>query len=116
MVWCGSVRTPATPTATPTWRNRLREGLEQNIGLVIAKAVLGLVGEGVDYRALTRDAVLFGARNRDGWGIGLTILTALAKLIPSLPEEESYLALYKGISRVARDCDGASPRRDRQPL
>jgi hypothetical protein len=98
------------------WRNRLREGLEQNIGLVIAKAVLGLVGEGVDYRALIRDAVLFGARNRDSWGIGLTILTALAKLIPSLPEEESYLALYKGISRVARDCDDAAPRRDRLPL
>jgi len=98
------------------WRNRLREGLEQNIGLVIAKAVLGLTGEGVDYRALVRDAVLFGARNRDGWGIGLTILTALAKLIPSLPEEETYLALHKGISRVARDCDGVAPRRDRQPL
>ena len=63
-----------------------------------------------------RDAVLFGARNRGGWGIGLTILTALAKLIPCLPEEETYLALYKGMSRVARDCDGAFPRRDRQPL
>jgi hypothetical protein len=63
-----------------------------------------------------RDAVLFGARSRDGWGIGLTILTALAKLIPTLPEEETYLALYKGISRVARDCDGAAPRRDRLPL
>jgi nitrite reductase/ring-hydroxylating ferredoxin subunit len=98
------------------WRNRLREGLEQNIGLVIAKAVLGLIGEGVDHRTLVRDAVLFGARNRDGWGIGLTILTALANLIPSLPEEETYLVLYKGMSRVARDCDGASPRRDRQPL
>jgi nitrite reductase/ring-hydroxylating ferredoxin subunit len=98
------------------WRNRLRDGLEQNIGLVIAKAVLGLIGEGLDYRALVRDAVLFGARNRDGWSIGLTILTALAKLIPYLPEEETYLALYKGMSRVARDCDGAAPRRDRQPL
>jgi nitrite reductase/ring-hydroxylating ferredoxin subunit len=98
------------------WRNRLREGLEQNIGLVLAKAVLGLIGEGVDYRTLVRDGVLFGARNRDGWGIGLTILTALGNLIPSLPEEEIYLALYHGISRVARDCDGAAPRRDRQPL
>jgi nitrite reductase/ring-hydroxylating ferredoxin subunit len=98
------------------WRNRLREGLEQNIDLILAKAVLGLIGEDVDYRALVRDAVLFGARNRDGWGIGLTILTALAKLIPSLPEEETYLVLYKGISRVARDCDGTAPRRDRLPL
>jgi hypothetical protein len=69
------------------WRNRLREGLEQNIGLVLAKAVLGLLEEGVNYRALVRDAVLFGARNRDGWGIGLTILTALGNLIASLPEE-----------------------------
>ncbi|MGH6737193.1 MAG: Rieske (2Fe-2S) protein [Methyloceanibacter sp.] len=98
------------------WRNRLREGLEQNIGLVLAKAVLGLIGEGLDHRSLVRDAMLFGAHNRDGWGIGLTILTALAKLIPSLPEEETYHALYKGMSRVARDCDGASARRDRQPL
>jgi nitrite reductase/ring-hydroxylating ferredoxin subunit len=36
------------------WRNRLREGLEQNIGLVLAKAVLGLIGEGVDYRSLVQ--------------------------------------------------------------
>ena len=61
--------------------------MDQNICLVLAKAVLGLIGESVDYRALVRDAVLFGTRNRDGWGIGLTILTALGNLIPSLPEE-----------------------------
>jgi hypothetical protein len=54
----------------------LREGLEQNIGLVLAKAVLGLIGTGVDYRALVRDAVLLGARNRYGWGIGLTLFGA----------------------------------------
>jgi nitrite reductase/ring-hydroxylating ferredoxin subunit len=29
------------------WRNRLREGLEQNIGLVLAKAILGLGGLGM---------------------------------------------------------------------
>ena len=71
---------------------------------------------GLDYRALVREAVLFGAHNRDGWSIGLTILTALAKLIPLLPEEETYLALQKGLSRIARDCDGVAPRRDRYPL
>jgi hypothetical protein len=46
-----------------------------------------MFGEGVDYRALVRDAVGFGARTRDGWGVGLTILTPLGNLIPSLPEE-----------------------------
>src|SRR5713226_1707400 len=98
------------------WRNRLRAGLEQNIGLVIAKAVLGLTADGVDAAAMIREAALFGARNRDGWGSGLTILTALANVLPSLPEEETYLALYQGIHRVADDCAGQAPRRDREPL
>ena len=43
-----------------------------------------------------RQAALFGARNRDGWGIGLTILTALGNLLPLLPEEETHLALFHG--------------------
>jgi nitrite reductase/ring-hydroxylating ferredoxin subunit len=98
------------------WRNRLRAGLEQDIGLVIAKAVLGLTADGVDAPAMIREAALFGARNRDGWGTGLTILTALANVLPWLPEEETYLALYKGIHRVADDCEGQAPRRDREPL
>ena len=98
------------------WRNRLREGLEHDIGLVIAKAILGLIKEGADPRTLVRETVLFGARNRDDWGTGLTILTALANLLPRLPPEQTYLALYQGIRRVARDCDGQSARRDRHPL
>ncbi len=98
------------------WHNRLRAGLEQDIGLVIAKAVLGLTADGVDAAAMIREAALFGVRNRDGWGTGLTILTALANVLPSLPEEETYLALYQGIHRVADDCAGQAPRRDREPL
>src|SRR5216683_4794726 len=98
------------------WRNRLRAGLEQNIGLVIAKAVLGLTADGVDAAAMIREAALFGVHNRDGWGTGLTILTALGNVLPSLPEEETYLALYQGIHRVADDCAGQAPRRDREPL
>ena len=68
------------------WRNRLRAGLEQDIGLVIAKAVLGLTADGVDAAVMIREAALFGVRNRDGWGVGLTILTALANVLPALPE------------------------------
>ena len=98
------------------WRNRLREGLQHDIGLVLAKAVLGLGGGRMDHRALVRDAALFGVRNRDGWGIGLTIATALGNLVPALPEEERYLALFHGLRRIASDCDGAPRRRDREPL
>ena len=98
------------------WRNRLREGLQHNIGLVLAKAVLGLGGGRADHRTLVRDGVLFGVRNRDGWGVGLTIATAVGNLVPALPGEERYLALFHGLRRIARDCDGVPPRRDREPL
>src|SRR3954447_22935975 len=49
-------------------------------------------------------------------GIGLTILTALGELLPLLPDEERHLALFHGAERVAEDCEGATPRRDRVPL
>jgi len=48
--------------------------------------------------------------------VGLTSLTALANLVPALPEEEVYLALFHGARRVAADCDGEAPRREREPL
>jgi hypothetical protein len=48
--------------------------------------------------------------------VGLTILTALANILPVLPEEEAYLALFHGARRVAADCDGEAPRRERAPL
>jgi hypothetical protein len=63
--------------------------LQHDIGLVLAKAALGLVGDQARYRALIRDAALFGVRHRDGWGIGLTIVTALGNLVPSSPAEET---------------------------
>jgi hypothetical protein len=65
---------------------------------------------------IVRQVALFGAQNRDGWGAGLTIVTALANLLPMLPEEEAYLALFHGARRVAADCDGQAPRRERAPL
>src|SRR5262249_8534843 len=35
---------------------------------------------------------------------------------PCFPEEEAYLAIFQGARRVAADCDGEAPRRDRAPL
>jgi nitrite reductase/ring-hydroxylating ferredoxin subunit len=98
------------------WRERLDSGLAHNISLVIAKAVLGQLAADAPRADIVRQAALFGAQNRDGWGVGLTILTALANLLPMLPEEEAYLALFHGARRVAADCDGEAPRRARAPL
>jgi nitrite reductase/ring-hydroxylating ferredoxin subunit len=98
------------------WRQRLADGLAHDLGLVIAKAVHGQLAADVPAADIVRQVALFGAQNRDGWGVGLTILTALANLLPVLPEEEAYLALFHGARRVAADCDGEAPRRDRAPL
>ena len=98
------------------WRQRLKDGLSHNLGLVIAKAVRGQLSAGVPPYEILRPVALFAVRNRDGWGIGATILTALGNLLPTLPEEEIYLALFHGARRVAADCDGAAPRRERAPL
>jgi hypothetical protein len=49
-------------------------------------------------------------------GRGTDDPTALANILPLLPEEEAYLALFHGARRVAADCDGEAPRRERAPL
>jgi nitrite reductase/ring-hydroxylating ferredoxin subunit len=113
-VWVKTTVGHADPAAH--WRQRLADGLAHDLGLVIAKAVHGQLAADVPTADVVRQVALFGAQNRDGWGVGLTILTALADLLPVLPEEEAYLALFHGARRVAADCDGQPPRRERAPL
>src|SRR5271165_6113781 len=113
-VWVKTTFGHSDPAAH--WRQRLADGLAHDIGLVIAKAVQGQLAAGVPKAEILRQAALYGAQNRDGWGVGLTILTALGNLLPALPEEEAYLALFHGARRVAADCDGQAPRRERAPL
>ena len=113
-VWVKTTFGHADPPAH--WRRRLADGLAHDLGLVIAKAVHGQLAADVPLADIVRQVALFGAQNRDGWGVGLTILTALANLLPVLPDEEAYLALFHGARRVAADCDGEAPRRERAPL
>ncbi|OKO83127.1 (2Fe-2S)-binding protein [Bradyrhizobium sp. NAS96.2] len=113
-VWVKTTFTHADLAAY--WHQRLTNGLAHDLGLVVAKAMHGQLAAGVPQAEIVREVALFGAQNRDGWGVGLTILTALANLLPVLPEEEAYLALFHGARRVAADCDGEAPRRERAPL
>jgi nitrite reductase/ring-hydroxylating ferredoxin subunit len=113
-VWVKTTSGHADPATH--WRQRLSDGLAHDLGLVIAKAVHGQLAADVPQADIVRQVALFGALNRDGWGVGLTILSALANLLPVLPEEEAYLALFHGARRVAADCDGEAPRRERAPL
>ncbi|MGN6812004.1 MAG: Rieske (2Fe-2S) protein [Thermomicrobiales bacterium] len=99
------------------WQARLRDGLEQNLSLIIIKAVLALLDAGVPPREILATGGRFGAHyRRTGWGPGLTILTALGNILPDLTPEDRALALYHGLVHVARDCDGAAPRFTLDPL
>jgi nitrite reductase/ring-hydroxylating ferredoxin subunit len=99
------------------WKGRLQDGLEQNIPLVLAKAVLALLRGGTPAHDLLAIAGAFGARyRRQGWGPGLTILTAMANVVPSLGPDDQVLALYHGMVHLADEVDGQAPRFPLDPL
>ncbi len=98
-------------------RRRLRDGLERNIPLVIAKAVMALVDGADSAIEPFRIGLDFGTHQRQaGWGQGLTILTCMMKLLPRLAAEDRPRALYHGLSAVAADCDGMPARFSVAPL
>ena len=98
-------------------RGRLRDGLERNISLVMAKSVIALLDGDEDPTTSFRDGLLFGVRyRRGGWGQGLTMHTCMMRLLPNLSPEDRPRALYHGFSAVARDSDGAPPRFILSPL
>ncbi len=95
------------------WRERLEDGLEQNLGLVIAKASVGLLEAGVDPAEAVERGVLFGTRYREGgWSSGLTTLVALSNVLPALEPQDQKRALYQGLRQVAGDCADQPPKFD----
>ena len=97
--------------------HRLEEGLEQGLTLVMAKAVLALLDGGVAPEDIVRTGVAFGTRYREaGWGAGLTVLTAMANVLPHLDPADRALALVAGLAFVSRDTRGRPPRFPLRPL
>ncbi|SEL84856.1 Rieske (2Fe-2S) protein [Haloferax larsenii] len=99
------------------WATRLEDGLEQNLRLVVAKSVIGLVDADVDVTTPLETGIEFGCRyRRDGWGPGLTILTAMANVVPDLDPEDRKRALYQGLVQVGSDVSGEPPQFEQQTL
>ncbi len=98
-------------------RNRLRDGLQHNLGLVIAKAVINLLKNNVSPEEPFRIGLDFGTTYRGmDWGRGLTTHGCTMNLIPYLDAEHHPLALYHGLHDVAQDTAGMSPRFNPRPL
>ncbi len=95
------------------WTERLETGMEENLRLVVAKAVIGLDNAGVDPSYAVREGVDFGTRYRDdGWSSGLTILACMANVMDDLGQKDKRRAQYTGLRHVASDCAGEPPRFD----
>jgi nitrite reductase/ring-hydroxylating ferredoxin subunit len=98
-------------------RQRLGDGLERNISLVVAKSAIGLLGSGEDPAEPFRAGLEFGARyRRAGWGQGLTMHACMMNLLPHLRTEDRPRALYHGLTAVSRDTASQPPRFPLRPL
>ena len=101
---------PTVPPAT-RWRNRLADGLQEDISLVMAKAVIGLDEEGDGFETPLKAAVDFGTNyHASGWRRGLTTMSYMADLYPDLGDRDRRRAIFVGVDEVADNCAGEAPR------
>lgn len=105
---------PDPPTDVPPavrWRNRLADGLHENITLVMAKAAIGLDDAGEGFHTPVGTAVNFGTKYRaGGWGRGLTTLGCTANLYSQVGGRDKRRAMFTGVRAVADNCAGEPPR------
>jgi nitrite reductase/ring-hydroxylating ferredoxin subunit len=98
-------------------RKRLRDGLERDIPLVLAKSTIALLEAdpiGVD---VFRAGLDFGvARRGGGWFRGLTTLTCFMNVAARLDPGDRAAALYHGLADVASDSAAGPPRFALEPL
>lgn len=113
-IWV-DVALPGNPKAHH--HQRLQDGLEQGIPLVIAKSVIALLDLGIAPTEPFQIGLTFGTRyNKAGWDTGLTMLTCMINLLPYLDESDRPRALYQGLAAVARDSAESPPHFRVHPL
>ncbi|MFC7072927.1 Rieske (2Fe-2S) protein [Halovenus rubra] len=99
------------------WRNRLVDGLAENIPLVMAKAVLNLDTHDEGFSTPLSTTVDFGINYRAaGWGRGLTTLGTMANLYDWVDHDQKRRAMYIGTQEVADNVSGSPARFDQYAL
>src|SRR5919201_5006398 len=98
-------------------RERLRDGLERNIPLVLAKSAITLWESDRTGLGIFREGLDFGvARRGGGWFRGLTTLTCFMNLLLRLDAPDQAAVLYHGLADVAADSAGEPPHFALDPL
>ncbi len=107
------------PDTTPTkayYRARLRRGLEQNLSLLQAKSIIGLLRSGVPVLEILGELVEFGCENHDSWRDGMTLIALMARLDPVLSDKTRIYGLGWAARQIAANCSGQPRRRERGAL
>ncbi len=108
---------PSSEPAAERYSKRLSEGMRRNLSIIIAKSVIGLHASQTPDSIALEVGAEFGVKYaRNGWGSGLTILTAMANILPALNDEDRPRALYQGLVSVARQVSGQPPAFMLEPL
>ena len=94
---------------------RLRRGIEQNVPLVQAKSLLGLL-EVDAFDRVVAETGRYAAQNITGFSEGMVRLTCVANLRDSLSLETKYQALFYAVRRIAEEASSSVPRRKRDAL
>ena len=98
-------------------RKRLRDGLERDIPLVVAKATIALLDADPSGIDVFRAGLDFGVSRRGGgWFRGLTTITCFVNIAARLDAPDRAAALYHGLADVASDSAGDAPRFPLEPL
>jgi nitrite reductase/ring-hydroxylating ferredoxin subunit len=93
---------------------RLEKGMRQNVALLQAKAVVGLLHVGVSAGEILREIARFAARELNV-ATGLTELAITGNLLPVLSEETAYFLLLRS-ARVIATAAAGSKRVELDPL
>ena len=109
-------RRPREHADAAFYGRRLQRGLDIGVGLIQAKALLGLLDEDPDPSGVIATVSEFAARRLASWGEGLVRLTCVANLAPYLSDDTRYLALYYATRQIAAEASGAVPHRLRGAL
>jgi len=115
----GSLEVSDQPETAPSeayYRKRLRRGLEQNLSLLQAKSIVGLLRSGVPVRDILRELAEFGCDNHEAWADGMTLIVLMAHLDPVLSDKTRVYGLCRAARQIAANCSGQPRRRERGPL
>ena len=82
------------PTAS-YYKDRLRQGLEQNIRIIIYKSIVGLLQSEVSHLQIAGEISEFGSANHENWSSGMTLLAITTNLWPQLQANIRIVALCK---------------------